>query len=353
MTSFATTPDDFSTPLWSTMDHQRRQLVLEQQHTRFINQWRESLKALIPAAIQLETESVDIRSYADFVGQVAPEADIQVYEIEALQSLCAWHVDMRFFPVAVDCMFGGGGRLPIRDLNRRYTPIEIGVRKRCLDSLATAYESAWNSVFPLRLNLLRQERKVASLRLTASKDLVAHARFRLSLNDVEMPIELCLPYRAVEALTSPAPDPDQPDEAVRHAWGSSLRNNVYSAPIEAVAVLTKTEMTVAQLLSLSLGQVIPIDLGAPVELNVDGVTMMKGRYGVRSGRYALKVEDILETTHHAGDPGREGGVYTAEPASSDVSSDAAPPVVGTGQLNEVATALSDFMDQVQQDGKAS
>ena len=38
--------------------------------------------------------------------------------------------------------------------------------------------------------------------------------------------------------------------------------------------------------------VLPIDLSAPVRLMVDGVNMLSGRYGVRNGHYALKVEHM-------------------------------------------------------------
>ena len=88
-------------------------------------------------------------------------------------------------------------------------------------------------------------------------------------------------------------------------------------------------MTVAQLLSLSIGQVVPIELEEPVSLEVDGVSMMSGRYGVRNGRYALKVENL-----------KEDGPQRTE------SSEAAP---GAQELSEAALAMSDFMQQVKQD----
>lgn len=238
------------------------------------------------------------------------------------------------FPTAVDCMFGGAGRIPVRDLSRRYTPIELGVRRRCLESLATAYEAAWQSTFPFRMNLLRQEYQPASLRLTSGHEGVLHARFFLKLNHAEMTVDLCIPRRAIEVLAAkPLQEDASSDVNVKRAWGHSLQHNVYSAPVEAVAILTKTQMTVAQLLSLSIGQVIPIEMSDPVDLMVDGMTLMKGHYGVRSGRYALKVEDIVESSlprHQAESP------LAAAATSSE-------------NLNEIASALSDFSEQVAQD----
>ena len=269
------------------------------------------------------------------------DQDIHVYEIEALQTLCAWTFDRRVFPMAVDCMFGGGGRLPIKELNRRYTPIELGVRKRCVDSLASAYESTWHKSYPLRLQPLRQEQQLTSLRLVAAEDSVLHACFELRINELPFHVHLCLPRRAVDALTQAPPAADAPpEEAVRHAWGSNLQHNVYSAPVEAVAVLAKTEMTVAQLLSLSIGQVVPIDLSEPVDLMVDGVSVMQGRYGVRSGHYAMKVETIQDSHLPASAPQEEPEPPQTLKRNAQV-------------LEQVASAMSDFTSQVQQNEGAA
>jgi flagellar motor switch protein FliM len=328
-----TASGDFSTPLWETEVLRRQFTQLDAKHTDFMMHWRQSLTTLIPAQVQLEAGALEFKTYSQFIADVASPSDIQVFEVEALQSLCAWSLDLRLFPTAVDCMFGGAGRIPVRDLSRRYTPIELGVRRRCLESLATAYEAAWQNSFPIRLHPLRQEQQPASLRMASPQDTVLHARFHLKLNAMALSIDLCMPRRAIEILTAEVPQENAtPDASVKHAWGHSLQHNVYAAPVEAVAILGKTQMTVAQLLSLSIGQVIPIELSEPVDLMVDGVTLMKGRYGVRSGQYALKVEDILQNQ-----------LPPPAPSAPDVSAS------GSESLSEIASALSDFSQQVAQD----
>jgi flagellar motor switch protein FliM len=328
-------PDDFSSPHWSSTDHQAQLAWLDSSHTDFMTYWRQALTALIPGVIEVRAHAMAFKTYATFVENLGDAHDIHVYEIEALQTLCAWTFDRRVFPMAVDCMFGGGGRLPIKELNRRYTPIELGVRKRCVDSLASAYESTWHKTYPLRLQPLRQEQQLTSLRLVAAEDSVLHACFELRINELPFYIHLCLPRRAVDALTqAPLAADAAPEEAVRHAWGSTLQHNVYSAPVEAVAVLAKTDMTVAQLLSLSIGQVVPIDLSEPVDLMVDGVSVMQGRYGVRSGHYAMKVETIQDSHLQSSTPTGASQPSRATARESQV-------------LEQVASAMSDFTSQVQ------
>lgn len=347
---------DFSSPSWSATDHQTQLAWLDSSHTDFMTYWRQALTALIPGAIEVRAHSMEFKAYAHFVDTLGEAQDIHVYEIEALQTLCAWSFDRRVFPMAVDCMFGGGGRLPLKELNRRYTPIELGVRKRCVDSLASAYESTWHKTYPLRLQPLRQEQQLNSLRLVVPEEPVLHACFELRINDQPFHIHLCLPRRAVDALTQTPLAPDAPpEEAVRQAWGSTLQHNVYAAPVEAVAVLAKTEMTVAQLLALSIGQVVPIELSEPVELMVDGVSVMQGRYGVRSGQYAMKVESILDTHLQSPQESQAADASTVEdpPTASTAVNSSATTRLDAQVLEQAASAMSDFASQVQQNESAA
>jgi flagellar motor switch protein FliM len=295
----------------------------------------------VPAVVQIRPGDIQLKSYQQYLLDVPAIADIQIFEIDALQSLCAWSFDSRWVTTAVDCVFGGAGRIPVRDLPRRVTHIELGVRQRLLESLATAYESAWQAVYPIRLKTLRQEQQMDSLRLTSPQEAVLHAQFVISFNRVELEVNLCLPRRALESLNPPSSDNDPHAHPV--AWSRSLQHQLHSTPVDAVAVLCEKELTVAQLLSLSIGQVIPIELSEPVRFMVDGVSMLSGRYGVRNGNYALKVEHINE--QHA----------FHEIAPSAVDADSAEvftpsptvPEQAQADLSSAAQAMNQLADQIQ------
>ncbi len=310
---------------------------------QFLAQWRQSLSALVPAVVQIRPGDIHLKSYQQFLENVPALADIQVFEIEALQSLCAWSFDSRWVTTAVDCVFGGAGRIPVRDLPRRVTHIELGVRQRLVESLATAYEAAWQAVYPIRLKTLRQEQQMGSLRLTSPQEVVLHAQFIIAFNRVELEVNLCLPRRALDCfnLTS---NNDGVENANSGAWSRSLQHQLHSTPVEAVAVLCEKELTVAQLLSLSIGQVLSIELSEPVRFMVDGVSMLSGRYGVRNGNYAIKVEHINE--QHAY---HEGGQSASIEGASSETFTPSPivPAQAQADLSSAAQAMNQLADQIQ------
>jgi flagellar motor switch protein FliM len=323
------------------VSHDWNREQLDAMHMQFVAQWRQSMSTLVPADIQILAGDMQLKTYEAFVLEAPSFADIQIFEIDALQTLCAWSFDSRWVAAAVDCLFGGNGTIPLRERHGKLTHIELGIRQRLLATMATAYEAAWQAVYPIRLQTLRQEHQLSSLRLTSHKDVVLHAQFAVHFNLLELRVDLCLPKRALDWQT-PSASAQSPEAAGQPAgWGRSLQHQLYAKPVESVAVLCEKELSVAQLLSLSLGQVLPIDLSAPVRLMVDGVNLLSGRYGVRNGHYALKVEHMNPpplVPQMADDEGATSGQYLG---SLDI------PAQAQTDLANAAKAMSQLDHQIQ------
>ena len=321
-----------------SQDWNREQL--DAMHMQFVGQWRQSMSTLVPAEIKILAGNMELKTYEAFVLEAPSFADIQVFEIDALQTLCAWSFDSRWVAAAVDCLFGGAGIIPIKERTGKLTHIELGIRQRLLETLATAYEAAWQTAYPIRLQTLRQEQQLSSLRLTSHKDVVLHAQFAIHFNLLELRVDLCLPKRALDWQTPSASAKASENSAQPAGWSRSLQHQLYAKPVESVAVLCEKELSVAQLLSLSLGQVLPIDLSAPVRLMVDGVNMLSGRYGVRNGHYALKVEHMNHPPllHTEDFEGATSGQYLG---SLDM------PPQAKSDLANAAKALSQLDQQIQ------
>ena len=321
-----------------SQDWNREQL--DAMHMQFVAQWRQSMSTLVPAEIKILAGDMEMKTYEAFVLEAPSFADIQVFEIDALQTLCAWSFDSRWVAAAVDCLFGGAGIIPIKERTGKLTHIELGIRQRLLETLATAYEAAWQTAYPIRLQTLRQEQQLSSLRLTSHKDTVLHAQFAIHFNLLELRVDLCLPKRALDWQTPSASAKSSENSGQPAGWGRSLQHQLYAKPVESVAVLCEKELSVAQLLSLSLGQVLPIDLTAPVRLMVDGVNMLSGRYGVRNGHYALKVEHMNQPPllHPEDFEGATSGQYLG---SLDM------PAQAQSDLANAAKALSQLDQQIQ------
>ena len=110
--------------------------------------------------------------------------------------------------------------------------------------------AAWQTAYPIRLQTLRQEQQLSSLRLTSHKDVVLHAQFAIHFNLLELRVDLCLPKRALDWQTPSASAKSSETSGQPAGWSRSLQHQLYAKPVESVAVLCEKELSVAQLLSL-------------------------------------------------------------------------------------------------------
>jgi len=313
---------------------------MEKILSQFASNWKASLGALLPSKnIVVSLMAVDAIPYAQFISRKGEEAaDFQIFEIEALENLCVWGWDMRLVPMVVDGMFGGHGRWPQRiQTDRPLTPIEQRIRLRLWESLENAYETPWQTVLPQRLRALREESWAKNLRLVHANSAVYAADFTVQISHMSFQLSFCLPVSTqLQALWSDEVEPGH--EAV---WGKELRQQLRQAPLEATAVIARRQLTVSDLLQLTVGQVLPIDLEPMVDVQIEGVSVLTGRSGVKNQQYAVKVERVLDDLSRWADH--------QPPSTDSFASDGVSPATQgfvPGPLKSVAEALKEFDQHV-------
>ena len=76
-------------------------------------------------------------------------------------------------------------------------------------------------------------------------------------------------------------------------WINLLKQQVQGAEVELVANIGHTKVTFEQILSMQVGDVVPLEIPRTITVNIDGVPVLDCRYGTINGRYALKVNTLI------------------------------------------------------------
>jgi len=292
---FAPTLSEFSPLLTaSSVEGSVNVSGLERAFVDFLSRWRASIGSLLPS-IEVDTvlNGIDVIPFRSYLDSAVDLAEIHVFHIEEIDAQCAWIFDRRLISYAVDCLFGGSGNIPPSDLERRYTAVDLSVRHRLISFLVIAFEGSFPHQKSVRLKVARQERRVSHLQIAEAEHLIVWARFTIRLNRGECPIEFCAPLGAIRYLLAQGGATSSNEVSAISTGADPLGEDL---PVEVVAVLAETDISVAQLAALSLGQVIPLSMeNESVRLQVDGTVVMTGRSGSRSGNYAVKIEDIVRS----------------------------------------------------------
>jgi len=76
-------------------------------------------------------------------------------------------------------------------------------------------------------------------------------------------------------------------------WAISLRHEIEDAEVELTTVLAYASLTVAVLLNLKVGDILPCDFAGQVTVLTEDVPLLRGHFGTSRGQQAVKIEERL------------------------------------------------------------
>jgi len=135
--------------------------------------------------------------------------------------------------------------------------------------------------------------------IVSPTDLVVVANFELEVEYSIGTISICFPYSMLEPLREKLQAGYQSEElGVDRVWAEKFKTSLMSCPVEMMAELGTTTLTLRDVLNMKRGDVIILDQDAdePISLFIEGVAKFKaypGRY--RNNLMAKIVEAVEET----------------------------------------------------------
>ncbi|EPC04533.1 flagellar motor switch protein FliM [Litchfieldella anticariensis FP35 = DSM 16096] len=263
---------------------------------RFARHFRMSLFNLLRRSADITVDSVRYQSYSDFARNVPVPTNLNMIAMKPLRGSALVVFPPSLVFMVVDNLFGGDGRFLTKSEGREFTHTEQRIIRRMLKLAVDAYQEAWRSVYPLEIDFLRSEMQVKFANITSSpNEIVVNSTFHLEVGNLASDFQICMPYSMIEPLREQLSGPltdSQPEE--EYQWGQRMAGEIKHSQIELVADFVDIPTTVGRVMSLKVGDVLPIELPDLVTANVDGVPVMRCEYGSQQGQRALRVSELIE-----------------------------------------------------------
>jgi flagellar motor switch protein FliM len=202
--------------------------------------------------------------------------------------------------LVVDNLFGSDGRYHVRVEGRDFTRTEQRIIKRLLNLSLQCYGEAWQPVFPLAFDYIRAEMHGKLANIVAPNEVVITTTLQIEFGPVGGFLHVCIPYSMIEPIRDQLSNPVQDEIEVDKRWVTQLSQQMQSADVALTADFVTIDTTLGELMRLSVGDVLPIELPETVLARVDGVPVMECGYGVSNERYALRVQQMI--SHQDSDP---------------------------------------------------
>jgi flagellar motor switch protein FliM len=263
--------------------------LLEVICKNFADRAAASLSGLLGRDASMQFDSLESVKSADLQASLPVPATFAVIRLKPLNGFAYVSVEPALLLTLLDGFFGGSGR-PNAGNQAAVAPAAQRFLALMLRSFAADVTAAWAPVTPIELELVKQETNPRLVQLGGPLESVVVAKFTVEFAARSGRIDWLLP----EALLSPIRDSlsgevGSSPARKQEAWAPALTAALQEAQLDTRAVLAQAQISLRELVSLSPGDIIPIDAPQDVTLLAGDVPIYQGRFGLSQGRNALKI----------------------------------------------------------------
>jgi flagellar motor switch protein FliM len=192
----------------------------------------------------------------------------------------------------IDVFFGGNGR-HTKIEGRDFTPTENQMIQILMEQVTAAAQEAWAGVLPAKIEYINSEMNPNFANIVSPTEIVVVSRLRVEFDGRGGEIHLTLPYSMLEPLKDTLRAGMQSDRADREErWSQLLRNELEESEVDVVTRLATAQTTVARLIDMRPGDVIPIDFDGQATVLADGIPLFWGELGQQRGQQVVRVRQM-------------------------------------------------------------
>ncbi len=271
-----------------------RMPTLELINERFARLLRIGLFNFIRRSPEISVGPVRVVKYSEFVRNLVVPTNLNLVQVKPLRGTALLIFDPNLVFQVIDNLFGGDGSHHTRVEGRDFTLTEQRIVQRLLKVVFEEYEKSWKPVFEIQFEYVRSEMHTQFVNIATPTEVVVATTFNVELGNGGGEIHLCMPYAMLEPIreiiySTIQADRNESDDR----WVALLHNQLQEAEIEMVAYLGDAPVTLRQIMNLNIGDIVTLNVPDSITADVDGVPVIRAKYGVSNSRYALKVERLL------------------------------------------------------------
>ncbi len=280
---------DFRRPMTLAREHGR---VLEMAFETYARQWATQLTSRLRVVSSVTLESVEMRSYDEYVGGLPAMTAMVMCGVEPGRSSAVLQLPMDTAMVWIDHMLGGPG-VPLAE-EREFTDIEWHLLRDLLQHALGDLTYAFASICPLQVTLRSVQYNPQFVQAVAASEPVIIGTFGLHVAERETTATLMIPadtllasLRAGEAHDSRTAE----EIAAHHVAHARMTEQVLDVPVGVQVRFAPLQVPAARVDQLSVGDVVPLHhrADAPLDVVVGDVRLATAAIGANGSRLACLV----------------------------------------------------------------
>lgn len=267
-------------------------------HETFARLTTTSLSAQLRSLVQVHVASVDQLTYEEFIRSIPNPTTLAVINMDPLKGSAILEIDPAITFSIIDRLFGGKGESA--KVTRDLTDIEQSVMEGIIVRVLGNMREAWSQVIDLRPRLGQIETNPQFAQIVPPTEMVVLVTLETKVGDVEGMMNFCIPYLTIEPIISKLSAQYWYSSVRRGATTENLnilRERLSTVEVTVVAEVGSMQLTVREVLALSVGDVIRLpDVRAsdPMVLKIGNQPKFLCKPGVVGKKLAVQIIKKLE-----------------------------------------------------------
>ncbi|MBT3236293.1 MAG: flagellar motor switch protein FliM [Bdellovibrionales bacterium] len=272
-----------------------RMPILEIIYERFIRSFRVSLSNSLRKISTISMISTDLLKFGEFVNTLPIPSCMCIMRFNELRGPAVLVFESKLAYAIIDSYFGGTDRPFSKVEGKEFTQIELSFMKKVMDMAITDMEEAWAPVHRIDAQYLRTEINPQFVGVVPPSDVIITTTLEVEFESASGTIMMVVPYSTIEPIKQKLSSTFQTDNDMADTiWTKAMNEHIQDTETSMVVNLGQTRMTIGELVTMEVGDIIPLDQEASgeVSITIGGVKKMKCLIGTHKGNRAVQVTKV-------------------------------------------------------------
>lgn len=273
--------------------------TLQTVHESFAEVFGYYLVSKLQTVVSITITSVDQLFYSEFILSVSNPSCLYIFDIEGTDGSGIMEISPQLALTTVERLLGGSAEIQIKP--RTITPIEQAVVRSIVEHALSDLRNAWRSIADLRFKYQRLEMEADFAQVAPASEIVIVISFDVNIGVHTFLMNLCFPTFALEEVLARLNRQQVTTVAINQSR-QRLKENIdiltqqmSTTYIPVIAELGQTSLTVRDIMSLKIGDVIKLNkrINQEIEINIGSKRKLAARPGSVEGKKAVRMTRLL------------------------------------------------------------
>jgi flagellar motor switch protein FliM len=266
-----------------------RMPTLDMINERLIRMLRISMFNMLRRTTEITAIGVSMMKFSEYSRGLIMPTSLNLIDVNPLRGTGLCVIDPKLVFATVDNFFGGDGRYDSRSESTEFTPTEDRVVQLLLNLIFSDLKKSWEPVMELDFKFQSSETNPQYANIVSPSEVVVVSKFQIDLEGGGGEFHMVMPYSMIEPireLLDVGVQKDQDENNQR--WESSLKEEMKQAMVEINSSMQLAKLTLAEVLNLNNGDVIPMSMPDLVTVRAGDVPVFRGMLGRSNGKNSVQ-----------------------------------------------------------------